>query len=220
MADALRPQPSRTRYLGGNMKQKKFLPACGTGALAIFTCMTATAQEKPKDDAQTIDEVVVTGVRQSMRDSVIMKQNSGLITDNIATGDICELPDVTIAEELNRLPGVNATRDRGNASQAAIRGMGPRMVFGLVNGREVASSEPSQDLRWEIYPSEVLSGAQVFKTQDATLIAGGIAATIDIRTISPLDYHGPTFTVRAGPTFNETANDLPHYDGTGYRGSA
>ena len=93
-------------------------------------------------------------------------------------------------------------------------------MFGLVNGREVASSEPSQDLRWEIYPSEVLSGAQVFKTQDATLIPGGIAATIDIRTISPLDYHGPTFTVRAGPTYNETANDLPHYDGTGYRGSA
>ena len=109
--------------------------------------------------SDSLCEVVVTGVRQSMRDSVIMKQNSDLITDNISTADIGQLPDVTIAEELNRLPGVNTTRDRGNASQAAIRGLGPRLVFGLVNGREVASSEPSQDLRWEIYPSEVLSGA-------------------------------------------------------------
>jgi hypothetical protein len=92
--------------------------------------------------------------------------------------------------------------------------------LGLVNGREVASSEPSQDLRWEIYPSEVLSGAQIYKSQDASLVPGGIAATVDIRTLSPLDYRGPTFSVRAGPTYNEEGKDLPHYNGVGYRGSA
>jgi TonB-dependent receptor len=202
------------------MRRKKYLPVCGTGALAIFTSMAVTAQDKPKDDAEELTEVVVTGVRQSMRDSVIMKQNSELITDNIASGDIGQLPDVTIAEELNRLPGVNATRDRGNASQAAIRGMGPRLVFGTVNGREVASSEPSQDLRWEIYPSEVLAGVQVYKSQDATLIPGGIAGTVDIRTLSPLDYDGSRLSFRGGPTYNEGASDLPHYDPVGFRGSA
>jgi TonB-dependent receptor len=202
------------------MRRKKYLPVCGTGALAIFAGMTATAQDKPKDEAEEMTEVVVTGVRQSMRDSVIMKQHAELITDNIASGDIGQLPDVTIAEELNRLPGVNATRDRGNASQAAIRGMGPRFVFGTVNGREVASSEPSQDLRWEIYPSEVLAGVQVYKSQDATLIAGGIAGTVDIRTLSPLDYEGSRFSFRGGPTYNEGASDLPHYDPVGFRGSA
>ncbi len=201
------------------MTRKKYLPLYGTSALAIFSGMTATAQEKPtaQNDAEVLNEVVVTGMRQSMRDSVLMKQSSALITDNISTADIGQLPDVTIAEELNRLPGVNTTRDRGNASQAAIRGLGPRLVFGLVNGREVASSEPSQDLRWEIYPSEVLSGAQVYKSQDATLIPGGIAGTVDIRTISPLDYHGSTFSLRAGPTFNEGGKDLPHYDPYGFR---
>lgn len=201
------------------MTRKKYLPLYGTSALAIFSGMTATAQEKPtaQNDAEVLNEVVVTGMRQSMRDSVIMKQSSSLITDNISTADIGQLPDVTIAEELNRLPGVNTTRDRGNASQAAIRGLGPRLVFGLVNGREVASSEPSQDLRWEIYPSEVLSGAQVYKSQDATLIPGGIAGTVDIRTISPLDYHGSTFSFRGGPTYNEGAEGLPHYDPYGFR---
>ena len=203
------------------MKHKKYLPVYGSSALAIFSGMTASAQEQPvkRDDAETMNEVVVTGMRQSMRDSVIMKQASGLITDNISTSDIGQLPDVTIAEEINRLPGVNTTRDRGNASQAAIRGLGPRLVMGLVNGREVASSEPSQDLRWEIYPSEVLSGAQVYKTQDATLIPGGIAGTVDIRTISPLDYQGSRFSFRGGPTYNEGAKDLPHYDPVGFRGS-
>jgi len=58
----------------------------------------------------------------------------------------------------------------------------------------------------------VLAGAQVYKTQDATLVPGGIAATVDIRTLSPLDYHGPAFSFRAGPTYNAGAKDLPGYD--------
>ena len=203
------------------MKAKKKLIVCGTGALAIFTGggAPAYAQTAAKSDSGELSEVVVSGVRQALRDSITVKQNSGLIGDNISTADIGQLPDVTIAEELNRLPGVNTTRDRGNASQASVRGLGPRLVLGLVNGREVASSEPSQDLRWEIYPSEVLSGAEVYKTQDASLVAGGIAATIDIRTLSPLSYNGPEFSFRAGPTYNEEGKDLPGYSPVGYRAS-
>ena len=197
------------------------LPVCRTGALCIFSTIggQAYAQTVASTGNDTLQEVVVTGVRQALRDSITVKQNSEQIGDNISTADIGQLPDVTIAEELNRLPGVNTTRDRGNASQASIRGLGPRLVLGLVNGREVASSEPSQDLRWEIYPSEVLSGAQIYKTQDASIVAGGIASTVDIRTISPLDYHGPEFSFRGGPTYNAEGKDLPGYNGVGYRAS-
>lgn len=203
------------------MKARKRLPACGTGALAIFSTFGLQAYAAETEAAKDSDltEIVVTGVRQAMKDSINTKKNSDVIGDNITTAEIGQLPDVTIAEELNRLPGVNTTRDRGNASQASVRGLGPRLVLGLVNGREVASSEPSQDLRWEIYPSEVLSGALVDKTQKASLVPGGIAATVDIRTISPLDYKGPEFSFRAGPTYNDEGKDLPGYNGVGYRGS-
>lgn len=183
--------------------------------MALCSVISATALA----DSTPIETVVVTGVRGSMRDSLIEKRNNALVTDSVSTKDIGQLPDVTIAEELNRLPGVDTTRDRGNASQASVRGLGPRLVFGLVNGREVASSEPSQDLRWEIYPSEVLTGAQVYKSQSVEIIPGGIAATIDIRTISPLDYEGPSINLRAGPTYNQEGSDLPHYDPYGLRAS-
>ena len=188
-----------------------------SGASALALCSVVTSAALAEDS--NIETVVVTGVRGSLRDSLAAKKISPLVTDNISTKDIGQLPDVTIAEELNRLPGVNTTRDRGNASQAAVRGLGPRLVFGLVNGREVASSEPSQDVRWEVYPSEVLSGAQVYKSQSPEIIAGGIAATIDIRTISPLDYEGPSLNMRVGPTYNEEGADLPHYDPWGIRAS-
>ena len=195
------------------MKSLHFGLLCGTSALALC------ASYIPVYADDGVETVVVTGVRGSLRDSLVMKKISPLVTDNISTKDIGQLPDVTIAEELNRLPGVNTTRDRGNASQAAVRGLGPRLVFGLVNGREVASSEPSQDVRWEVYPSEVLSGAVVYKSQTPEIIPGGIAATIDIRTIQPLDYEGPSVNLRAGPTYNEEGSDLPHYDPWGFRTS-
>ena len=197
----------------------------GVSALGINSALGGTALAQTTDttvtgsDTAAPEDVVVTGVRASLRDSIAVKRQSDLISDVISTKDIGQLPDVTIAEELNRLPGVNTTRDRGNASQASVRGLGPRFVFGLVNGREVASSEPSQDVRWEVYPSEVLSGATVYKTQDAGLVPGGIAATIDIRTLTPLDYKGPAFNVRGGPTYNEAGKSLPHYSPWGYRGS-
>jgi hypothetical protein len=84
----------------------------------------------------------------------------------------------------------------------------------------VASSEPNRNIRWEIYPSEIVSSLQVYKSQSADLISGGVAGTIDLRTISPLDYVGETFVVRAGPTYYETAEDIPDYSAWGFRGSA
>ncbi len=186
----------------------------GASAIALYMIAApALAQESE------VEAVTVTGIRGSMRDSLQAKRNSPLTIEAISSKDIGQLPDVTIAEELNRLPGMNTTRDRGHASQAAVRGLGPRLVLGLVNGREVASSEPDQNVRWEIYPSEVVSSALVYKSQSADIISGGIAATIDIQTVQPLDYEGPSLTLRAGPQYNDGADKLPHYDPWGLRAS-
>ncbi|MDR3508483.1 MAG: TonB-dependent receptor [Caulobacteraceae bacterium] len=187
-------------------------------AAGVVQAQDAAAATEKKPVA-AVDEVVVTGVRASMRDAIQQKRASSAIVEVISSKDIGVLPDVTIAEELDRLPGVNATRDRGNDSQAAVRGLGPRLVLGLVNGREVASSEPDRNVRWEIYPSEAVSGVSVYKSQSADLIAGGVAATIDIKTIRPLDYSGPSLVGRIGPVYYDGGQGLPHYDPLGYRGS-
>jgi len=182
----------------------------------------ALAQTAPTDTkaADAGDAIVVTGIRASLRDALHAKRMSSLVTETISSKDIGALPDVTIADELARLPGVTASRDRGNDSQVAVRGLGPRLVLGLVNGREVATSEPDRNVRWEIYPSEDVSGVTVYKSQSADLIAGGVAATIDIRTLRPLDYTGPALTVRAGAQASQGGKDIPHYSPWGSRGSA
>jgi TonB-dependent receptor len=199
------------------MSHYKLLAA--VSGLALMTAAGAHAQTAPAADSAQVDEVVVTGVRKSMREALDVKRGSDKVVEAISAKDIGVLPDVTIAESIARLPGVNATRDRGNDSQAVVRGLGARLVLGTINSREVASTEPDRNVRWEIYPSEVVSGVQVYKSQSADLIAGGVAATINIDTIAPLDYRGPSFVGRAGPVYYDGGKDIPNYDTTGYRAS-
>ena len=86
------------------------------------------------------------------------------------------------------------------------------MVLGTVNGREVASSEPSRNIRWEQYPSELISGAQVYKTQSADLTAGGIAGTVNLETVEPLEYDGPRYTFNGVGAWYEGGKDIPDYN--------
>lgn len=194
----------------------------GSAAIAVAVMAQPAAAQSQGAGAESTEEsqvVVVKGMRKSMRDALATKRAESGIVEVISSKDIGVLPDVTIAETLARLPGLNTTRDRGNDSQAAIRGLGPRMVLGLVNGREVASSEPDRNVRWEIFPSETVSGVEVYKTSQAKLVSGGISGTVDIQTLRPLDYSGPALTLRGGLVSYDGGTSLPNYDGLGWRAS-
>ncbi|MBN6104733.1 TonB-dependent receptor [Xanthomonas sp. CFBP 8703] len=165
----------------------------------------------------TLDNVMVIGQRASLDQAVQAKQLDDHVVEVISADNMGQMPNVTVAEALVRLPGVNGTRDRGNESLATVRGLGPRMTMGTVNGREIASSEPNRAVRWEVFPTEIVSTVKVYKTQSADLVAGGIAATVDISTISPLDHTGPTFVGTAGPIYYDEAKDVDGYSPWGSR---
>jgi TonB-dependent receptor len=177
----------------------------------------ATKTAAKKDEATQMSEIVVTGARASLDHALTAKQADDHVVEVIASDNLGQMPNVTVAESLVRLPGVNGARDRGNESLATVRGLGPRMTLGLVNGREIASSEPTRAVRWEIFPTEVVSMVKVYKSQSADLVAGGIGATIDIDTISPLDYSGKSLVGTAGPVYYSEGKDIPGYSPWGNR---
>jgi TonB-dependent receptor len=203
------------------LKKHLFTSVAVPAILAVTPVMaeTPSAPGASSSDSTppTIQEVVVTGLRGSLRDALATKRAATGVVEVISAKDIGVLPDVTIAETLNTIPGVNTSRDRGNDSQAALGGLGPRLVLGLLNGREMASSEPDRNVRWEVFPSEVVSGVEVFKSSQADLITGGVAGTVDVQTIRPLEYSGPALTLRGGPVYYDGGKAFPGFDGLGYR---
>jgi TonB-dependent receptor len=190
------------------------MPAAAQTAGPPSAPSTPAANNPP---AAPLEEVVVSGLRASLRDALDTKRESTGVVEVVSSKDIGVLPDVTIAETLNQIPGVNATRDRGNESQVSISGLGPRMVLGLIDGREMASSEPDRNIRWEIFPSEIVSGVQLYKSQQADLVTGGISGTVDIQTTRPLDYTGPSLILRGGPVYYTGGSVYPDQDNLGYR---
>lgn len=164
------------------------------GALGVVLTLAlggvAQAQNTaPRDEQATqVDEVVVTGIRRAIEASISAKANNTSIVEVVSAEDIGKLPDVSIAESLARLPGVTMQRLDGRSQAISIRGLGPDFTTALMNGREMVTTGDNRGVEFDQFPSELLSSVVVYKTPDAALIGQGLAGTVDMRTIRPLDY--------------------------------
>ncbi|MDQ1922417.1 TonB-dependent receptor [Massilia pseudoviolaceinigra] len=185
------------------MKQKQL----GWLIASLFALPLAAAQARAQADE--VQQVTVSGIGSSVRNALAVKEASDSMVEVIASEDIGKLPDTTIAESLARLPGLSSGIDRGNASQVVARGLGPRFIGATLNGRELATSEPDRSVRFEQFPSESLSGATVYKTQSAELVEGGVATTIDLKTVQPLKYRGRQASLRADALYYALGRDIP-----------
>ena len=152
---------------------------------AMMLPSVALAQDASEE---VMEEIITTGFRGSLRDAMLMKQNSESIVEAITAEDIGKLPDASIAESMARLPGLTAQRLNGRGQQISIRGLGPDFTTALLNGREQVTTGDNRGVEFDQYPSELLSGVTVYKTPDASLIGAGLAGTADLKTIRPLAY--------------------------------
>src|SRR5690349_16241707 len=150
---------------------------------------TALAQDQAAaggEVADDIGEVVVTGIRKSIQDSISAKKLESSIVEVVSAEDIGKLPDSSIAESIARLPGIAAQRTNGRAQTLSIRGLGPDFTVTTFNGREQASTNDNRTVEFDQYPSELVTQVKIYKTPDAGMAYQGIAGTTDIATVHPL----------------------------------
>ena len=147
--------------------------------------------------APTDNVVVVTGIRRGIESAIAAKRNSDMIVETISAEDLGKLPDDSIADALSSLPGIAAQIIGGRAATLSVRGLSDDFVNTTFNGREQASVGDNRAVMFDQYPAELISAATVYKTPDAELIGQGLAATIDLKTVSPLDYSKQTIQFKA-----------------------
>lgn len=133
------------------------------------------------------DEIIVTGIRASQQRAVTLKRDAVSVQDSISAEDIGKLPDVTISDSLQRIPGVQIRRDAGEGSSINIRGL-PEVTT-LLNGEQYlgANSINSVQPNFNDVPSQLFSGADVIKSSTANLLNAGITGTVNLRTRRPFD---------------------------------
>ena len=200
---------------------RKAIGAAVCGAIAGGLSPAIAAQEQTGDDNTDEIEIVmevieVRGIRRSVQSAQDLKRFADTVKDVITAIDIDALPDRSVTEALQRVPGVTIERfassddpkhyaDEGTS--VLIRGLD--RVRSEINGRDAFSANPFGGLSYEDFPAELLGAVEVVKNQTADLISGGISGTVNLITRKPFDSDERLFAVGAEATYGDYRKDVP-----------
>jgi len=187
-----------------------------TGTSTAQPAVAADANAQPPADK---DAIVVTGIRRSLQDSINIKRKERGTVEAVSAEEIGKLPDVSIAESIARLPGIAAQRVAGRAEIVSIRGFSPDFTTVLLNGRQQASSGFNRAVEFDQYPSELMASVVVYKTPDAGISGMGLAGTVDLRTIRPLEYGKRAIAINLRGQLDEDGGRNADFSKYGGRGS-
>lgn len=115
-----------------------------------------------------LEEVIVVGVRLSMESSQQIKRSSDTFVDSVTATDIGAFPDKSVAEALQRVPGVTVSRLQSNddsthfsAEPAAVLVRGLTFVRTELNGRDTFSADGYRGLNFNDISPELMAGVDV-----------------------------------------------------------
>jgi len=162
---------------------------------------TNTERTSP-ESAPEKNAIIITGQRGALRTSQQIKKNADTVVDSITATDIGAFPDKSVAEALQRVPGITVNRFAATSDTAhfsaepsgvIIRGL--PQVRSEFDGRDTFSANSSRGLSWTDITPELLAGVDVYKNATADMIEGGIAGTVNLRTRVPFDARGQLIQV-------------------------
>jgi len=203
-----------------------------TAALLTGTALAATPvmaqDESAQDDtAQVADQgtsgdIVVTGIRQTIRNSIEEKRASIEVFDALSSDEIGDLPALSIGEALETLTGAGSHREQGGATEISIRGLGPFLSSTVINGRIATNGSGDRSVNFSQFPSELFNKVGIYKTQAASYVEGGVAGQIVLETVKPVDYGKRRlqgdFKLNANPDNLDIDSDQ-RFQKFGYRGT-
>jgi len=171
-------------------------------------------------EAETLDTIVVTGIRASIQSSIQTKRDATVISDALSAKDIGDLPALSIGEAIETITGASTHREKGGATEISVRGLGPFLGSATFNGREATNGSGDRSVNFNQFPSELINTVQIYKTQQADFIEGGIAGTINMETVKPLSFGERRIQLEGRATYPDYDGKLDDGDGIGWRGTA
>ena len=170
--------------------ETKFKRQLLASSIAMVVAAGANSEEELLETLDdSIDEIVVTGIRASLQRSMDIKRDAKGIVDGISAEDIGKFPDTNLAESLQRITGVAIERDRGEGSKITVRGFGPDFNIVSFNSRQMPTNG-GRSFDFGNIASEGISAVEVYKSARANVATGGIGAVVNVITSKPLQTPG------------------------------
>lgn len=171
-------------------KYKKQLLSSAIASVLIAGGAPVVAQQNSENtdaDNEVLTEIVVVrGLRSSLNQAADIKRDADQVVEAIVAEDIGKFPDNTVAAALQRVPGIQVVNNFNNEIVSPlIRGIGD--IVTTLDGREIFTGV-GRGFAFQDLPAEALSGAEVYKSNSANLIEGGIAGVINLTRVKPLAF--------------------------------
>lgn len=174
------------------MKNKTPFPLFHLSVLSLsIAAAVAQAQNAPETE-----EIVVTGYKGSLQSATNAKRASTSMVESVFAEDIGKFADTNIAEAVNRMPGIQISRDTfGDGVNVSIRGLGSSFTKVTLNDTQIAvasagavdAQNQNREIDLNLFPTELFTRFDVRKTPVASMLEGGVAGVVNIRNARPFD---------------------------------
>ncbi|QHV95382.1 TonB-dependent receptor [Spirosoma endbachense] len=144
------------------------------------------------ESSHDLAEVIVSasGDRESDNSTRKTEQKADNVLNIIGAKAISLLPDVTVANVLQRVSGVSVVRNAtGDGQFAIIRGMDRRYNYTLVNGIKIPSPDnKNRFVPMDIFPADLLERLEVVKALTPNMEGDAIGGSMNMIMRSAPDY--------------------------------
>ncbi len=179
------------------------------GAGAAGQAAVAQTPTSPQASSVQLEEVIVTGVRASLVQSRDNKRDAGIVLDSIVAEDLGRFPDANVADSLSHITGITLQRTRGGEGQYVnVRGLGPAYSIVTLNNRILATDGDGREFAFDVLPAEVIHGADVYKSPQASLVEGSIGGTINLSSARPFSIPGQHASLTAEGDYNNLSENM------------
>jgi TonB-dependent receptor len=183
------------------------LTTAGLLALAAFGLPAFAQDAGTQPDAEMLDRVEVTGTRASLQKSLTLKRNAAGVQDSISATELGRFPDNNVADSLSHITGVSISRTAGGEGQkVSIRGLGPEYTITTFNNRLLGTDSAGRYFAYDVLPADVINGADVVKSTQASLMEGAIGGLVNLRSASPFDQKGQRGLLRVEADRNQMSS--------------
>src|SRR3989440_1491804 len=191
-------------------------------AMALFGrngVVHAQASGTTASNPEELQEVLVYGIRASLRESLETKRQATGVLDALTAEDVGKFPDKNLAEALQRVPGVVINREFGEGERINLRGTPTTLTKTTLNGHALATADwfildqlnSTRAFNYLMLPADLIGRVKVLKSAQADVEEGGIGGTVDVETRNPLDLQPFTAYAQVQGAYTEMSGKTDPY---------
>ncbi|MEM9570651.1 MAG: TonB-dependent receptor [Pseudomonadota bacterium] len=155
-----------------------------------------------------LDNVLVVGSAAAQAGAINQQRAADSIISVIDSDGLGNFPDTTVADSLQRVPGLSIVTDQGEGRYVSIRGINTDLIAASINGVRTPSPEDRRGVLLDGVPSDLLDGIEVQKSLTPDVDADSLGGIINLKTISAFDRDGQFVRAKVEGRWNEITEEV------------